>query len=362
MLGILMIVGRQNSLVYRSNTAIMKVKGRDMPENNTGKFKKYFQDTFAGFDSGKSVLSWNWFAAIFQLIWYLFKGMWPKVFLYGVILWALPKIALEFEIFSFEAILWILAFLYFGAMANYDYYLCKVKGELLWPKMPYKKLKVLFWIFIIVTMAYAGTAAVFNSIIAEPEKLVTFESDGVKFTCTSGQWSVHKDPPHLSTVKVPGFSEGGLSDFLVYKAFRGTKFLGYILEDAGKEKIYKGLVAFIEYKPAFGKRFTSLQDRSVVDRAKMLTGAGKMPKFMGGWITTGSQEAKYLDFAGQRWGLIENDIGINFGSENKMKLCLAAYWTIVNGKAIFVVTESLDKYKDDVRAQVEAFLNSFGKS
>lgn len=328
---------------------------RDMGK---GKLKKYFQSIFTKFDTGRSIFSWNWFAAIFQLIWYMFKGMWPKVFLYGIILWAILKISGALELFSSNVFLWVIAFIYFGAMANYDYYLYKRKNEFFWPKIQYKKLKIPFWLITASIILYSGIAALISGTM-EPEALGSYASDRIKFGNAPAQWIVYKDPPHLFSLSTPDVEGDDTTGLLTYTAFRGTKFMGYIVEEQEKGKVYKGLIALIENKPIFFKKYNSVRDDAVINKAKMLAGEGKMPSWLNRWMSAKALDIEYLNFAGQEWGCTRNTMELNYGGK-KTTLYMTTYWTVADGKAIYVISESFEPYKDEIKTQVESFLNPFG--
>jgi len=83
---------------------------------------RYYQLVFSFFEAhgGKFILSWNWPAFLFGVLWYLFKGMWAKallMFLLGLLFGG-----------EIAPLLW----LYAGLCGNWDYYLLKVKKTQFW--------------------------------------------------------------------------------------------------------------------------------------------------------------------------------------------------------------------------------------
>lgn len=109
-----------------------------------GPLKTPYAHKFKQF-KGRYRLTWNWHAALFQWFWLVRKGLWQKAALYFWIAWALYKILP----YPLPIVIGGFAF-YFGLQGNYDYYLKKVKGEIFWPKLPYKFLGVPFWIAFLV--------------------------------------------------------------------------------------------------------------------------------------------------------------------------------------------------------------------
>jgi len=343
--------------------------------------KKYFQNVFTKFDSGKSPISWNWYAFIFSWPWYMFKGMWPKVFLYMAISWALNTILMLLALSSFTSMLFFSLFLYvaenvyFGALANYDYYLYKRKAEFFWPKLPYKKLKIPFWSAIVAILLYyavfqgmAATKAI-NTFAttfardAKPGAIKSFVDEKIQFGSIPSQWLIYKNPPGSFNFSLTASHPVGTdsSEYLTYSSLPGTKFMGYIEEGQGKEKIYKGLIVLIENKPRFNSKFSSIQDGAVVKKAKIIAGAGEMPfymKWLRRWMSTKPSSIEYVEFSGYKWGLLRNDIETNFVG-NKTTFYINVYWTIADGKAVYVLSEAFEPYKDNVKAQVESFLTSF---
>jgi hypothetical protein len=94
------------------------------------KFSQYWQKIFKIFDenNGKfkmlSLGNSNAWAAIFSPLWYAFKGMWLKFFIYLIVF----SVTLAFTS-GFGWLFWIV---YFGIWGPYDYYLLSCKGKQLW--------------------------------------------------------------------------------------------------------------------------------------------------------------------------------------------------------------------------------------
>lgn len=343
---------------------------------------KYFERVFAGFDSGGSKLTWNWFAAIFQLLWYFFKGLWPKLFLYAMALWALGKLSIllvplcmgsaPLLIFiSTNTHIWIIAIVYFGAMANYDYYLHKNKSEPFWPKFPYKKFKIPFWILTIIFLIYAVYTSIVNFTLsmdaetfgkeAKPAAVASFETDGIRFASVPAQWVVYTSPPESFSLAESSGTGGDTSETLGYQAFKGTAFMGFVEEEKEGRKVHKGLVALIVNEPKKDKEYKSVEDKDIIDRAKYLAGVGKesiLSKAMSRFISFKPAEIAYQDFAGRRWGCIMNLLAMDILGQ-KSTTGMTVYWTVADGKAVFLVTEAYASYKDEIKAQAESFLNSF---
>ncbi len=110
---------------------------------------KYYLKQFKKFDenNGKFCFTWNWAAAIFNWIWQLCRNLLAKFFLYAIVFGLLSLLIpyLPIEIMMIGSIgLWILGFVFFGVVGNYDYYLKKRHNENLWPIFPFAKFK---WVF-----------------------------------------------------------------------------------------------------------------------------------------------------------------------------------------------------------------------
>jgi hypothetical protein len=331
--------------------------------------KKYFRDVFAKFDSGE-IISWNWFAAIFQMAWYLFKGQWPKLFLYGILFWSLERAALYLELYAISSYAWIFTFIYFGLMANYDYYLHKVKNENFWPAMPYKKLKGLFWSVVVLVLAYNLFYSGFRSAQAimsfvqqnKPGMVTSLDAGTVKFGKVPDQWIVYKDPPEGFSVKLSRPTGEGFSENMDYVAFPGTRVIGYIVEgnDPGKA-IYKGIIAVIENKPKFGKGFVSPRDEKVLKKIKIFAGIGEPPfymQWMKKWFNSEQAEVAYLDISGREWGNIRNTMKMKFMGKD-LVFYIDLYWTVKDGSVVSVISESFAPFKDEIKTQVNTFLGSF---
>jgi len=335
-----------------------------------GELKEYFQAAFAGFDAGHSPFSWNWPAAIFELIWYAVKGMWPKVFLYGMGWWVLNKTLLSLDLYSLSSFLWIAMIAYIGAAANYDYYLYKRKAEHFWPGLPYEKLKMPFWAAIIAIVLYVAVfqgMALTSAITAfvrdaRPEPIGSFSAAGIQFSSVPDQWIVYKDPPESFSLKVSRPAGDGSTISLKYTALYGTKFMGYIAQGEGKDTVYKGLIALVENTPRFGGKFSSIEDDAVIKKAKLAAGIEKMPfymKWLSRWMESRPADIEYVEFSGFKWGRLKNDMELNF-TGSKTMFYINVYWTVADGKAVYVISEAFEPYKDDIKAQVESFLASFG--
>ena len=334
-----------------------------------GELKKYFQTLFAGFDAGRSPCSWNWPAAIFELIWYAVKGMWPKVVLYGAGWWALDKALLFLDLNSLSSFLWLAMIVYLGAAANYDYYLYKRKAEHFWPGLPYNKLKIPFWTAIIVLALYSlffqgmalTKALTAFARDAKPEPITSFADGKLRFSGVPDQWVVYKDPPDSFALKVSRPAGDGSTISLKYSALAGTKFMGYIAQGEGKDTAFKGLVALVENTPRFGGKFASPGDEAVVKKAKQAAGIEKMPfymKWVSRWMSSNPADIEHLEFSGYKWERLKNEMELNF-SGSKNTFYINVYWTVAEGKAVYVISEAFEPYKDEIRAQVEGFLASF---
>ncbi|MBF0216990.1 MAG: DUF2628 domain-containing protein [Candidatus Omnitrophica bacterium] len=331
--------------------------------------KKYFRDAFAKFDSGE-IISWNWFAAIFQFLWYLFKGLWPKMFLYGIFFWALERAALYLELYSVSSYTWIFAFICFGLMANYDYYLHKVKNEKFWPAMPYRKVKAYFWSALVLVLAYNLFYTGFRSAQAmmsfvkqnKPGMIKSLDAGTVKFGKVPGEWIVYKDPPEGFSIKLSRPVGNGLNENMNYVAFPGTRVIGYIVDgNVPAEAVYKGIIAVIENKPRFGKGFDSPRDENVLRKIKIFAGIGEPPFYMDWmkkWFNSEQAEAEYLDISGREWGNIRNTMKMKFMGKD-LVFYFDLYWTVKDGAVISVISESFAPFKDGIKAQVITFLGSF---
>ena len=98
---------------------------RDSVPNASVKLHPYYQRVFAKFDAngGSFTPTWNWAAFLLGPIWYLLHGMWLK----SVVLF----VAWGFTpMFVFVPAVFVIG--YQAIVGNYDYYLRKVKGKLLW--------------------------------------------------------------------------------------------------------------------------------------------------------------------------------------------------------------------------------------
>lgn len=329
--------------------------------------KPYFKRLFDRFDSGERRISWNWPAAIFQLVWYAVKGMWPKAFLYGAILWLLQAVASNLDLYFLVLPVWACAFLYFGAFGNYDYYIYRKKEEFFWAGVPYKKTKIFFWCAISALVLYA---AVYQGYVttktmvefsrnAKPGYTKSLSAGGLLFDKVPGDWTLYKDPPQTVSLSISRPAGNGITESLSYKALRGTKFLGYIIGGSENNKVYKGLVAITEYKPLFGRGFASPKDKAAVDKALMYSGASKLP-FYAKWLSfikLNPSEPVYTEFSGRTWGHITNEMEINVAGF-KVTVHISSYWTVNDGRLICVVGESFSPYVDDIRLQLEGFIRS----
>lgn len=90
--------------------------------------KPFYQRQFAKFDkNGGFVATWNWPAMGFGLFWYCYRGMWWKALAYLGLFFVASVLAVMVGL-PLAPLAWI----YFGIMGNYDYYLLKAKGLKLW--------------------------------------------------------------------------------------------------------------------------------------------------------------------------------------------------------------------------------------
>jgi hypothetical protein len=93
-------------------------------------FSSYWQEIFKIFDdnNGKfkmlSLGNTNAAATLFSPLWYAFKGMWLKFFIYLIVF----SVTVAFT----AGIGWLFWIVYFGIWGPYDYYLLTVKGKQLW--------------------------------------------------------------------------------------------------------------------------------------------------------------------------------------------------------------------------------------
>lgn len=329
--------------------------------------KKYFRDRFARFDAGDGVLSWNWPAAIFQLIWYAVKGMWPKVFLYGLIMWGLQSALASFGKYAMPPFVWITAFIYFGVLANYDYYLYKRKEEFFWTRFRYRKVKVFFWFIVCASIACAGAMSLYTAGRAVVDVMGTPAAVAGPYTIDSGtfgalpaQWAVYRHPPSSFTLDASRPRDGMMPETITYPIVPGTQFAGYVVESRGQEKVMKGVVALVERRGTRSRKFDSVSGDATISMVKYLAAAQELPRFarwVGRWIAPTSPVIAYHTIDGQEWGSMDHAIQLHIGPPST--IYFSVWWTVVQGKLVFVVSEAFEPYKDEVKAQVEAFASSF---
>ena len=201
---------------------------------------------------------------------------------------------------------------------------------------------------------------------SRPGAVKSFQNEDIRFNDIPSQWGIILDPPESFSLSVSHDIEPHFSESLKYASFPGTKFIGYVEEKAGGEKISKGLVALIERKPRLFNKFNEIQDNALINNAKIYALAEEVPfymKWLSRWMlmSTASAPVEYLDFSGYKWGHLENNMKLNV-SNRTLIFYVNVYWTIVNKKAVYVISEAFEPYKDDIKAQVESFLMSLKES
>ena len=88
-------------------------------QDNMYLISNFYVEKFDFFSNngGDREVSWNWWAFIFDWIWYFYKGMWQK---------ALVLMAVYFVLFPFSL---IFVHIYTGLYGTYDFYLTSVRKK-----------------------------------------------------------------------------------------------------------------------------------------------------------------------------------------------------------------------------------------
>jgi hypothetical protein len=361
------------TLVAADNEILPSGKGtgpRPAKKTDSSELKPYFQNIFSCFKEGSSPAKWNWYAAFFQLLWYAVKGLWPKIFLYATVYWALVKLFLFFGLYSFFPVIWILSFIYFGYFANYDYFLLKEKNEHFWPVLNYAKFKTPFWLLIISLILYNGVYQTYR----DAKKIISYTRKTgagpvpeirigeMEFSDIPEEWFLYEDPPPGFEMKLSRpVGNKGITETMSLTAYPGTRFIGYnVTRNVYNRPVYMGLISITEVQGRLLQDFGDIRAEDVIDRAKLYSGAKGLPFFMkwlDRWFTVSPADIEYVQLSGNEWGHIRNILDLDLAG-HKIVFYLDLYWTVRNERAVYVCAYSFASYKDKIRSQLKRFLMS----
>lgn len=92
----------------------------------------YWDRQFARFDKneGRFVPTWSWWALVFNVFWYVRKGMWPKAFMFLFLVFGLADLVPEQT--ASRVSLLVFMVLYPPIFGKWDYYLVRKRGTYFW--------------------------------------------------------------------------------------------------------------------------------------------------------------------------------------------------------------------------------------
>ena len=322
---------------------------------------EYYLKQFKKFDdnNGKFCFTWNWAAAIFYWIWQLCRNLWAKCAIYMIVYttigFLIPYFLAPytgFKIFIISPIaIWVLGFIFYGCVSNYDYYLKKRHNENLWPTFPFARFKWVFWT--IVALAVGGWAfytahnmnamgKVVNS-MANPIATTgeAYEVDGVKYTPPKG-WQILGQLPQT----MPGLRMKNEKLFLTRE-----------LNEKGEQKSNKfGQIALSIGWPKKGEKFESLDQNEVKKMIGLTSSAQKNPMFKIMPVESQTSEPESVEINGRKWLKTYNTLGFKGQPDGIISL---TYYTVGANRLVMLSLNGTSTEKEWAAKQIENFAATF---
>jgi len=293
---------------------------------------RYYLKQFKKFSAhGRFVWTWNWPAAIFTGLWQVFRSLWIKATLYFIVfsVFVVAAYFLPFGGSAYVAVAaWLLSFIIYGAVSNYDYYLKKARGENFWPAFSYHRFKGVFWVLI--GVGAVASLLFFGNFVRQSMKVVeqfqknifsTGESMTVEgITCTPpAGWQIVKDIP------------GSLPQPM------GSPVMFFPRDGAG-DGLAGPLLLFVK-KPPKGKSYTSMDQKEIVKLTLPLRQSFNNPLFrlMGVKIT--QTPFQTIKIAGHSWMRSEEVLRLG-GSIEDPTVKSEIYYTVGNDRFVMLTQQA----------------------
>ncbi len=339
-----------------------------------GPLKKKYQNKFRSIILGRKI-QWNLWVFVFQYLWLFFSGMWVKLFAYMCLSWSISSKLLPASI---SVVANVIMWLYLGVMITYDYYLYKTKNEKLWPMLPYKKVKLVFWIVFLVMFVFSCVKPVADGVVWTVDKfkngftsMATVSLDNSKyiFSKTPETWSVFEGAPlNFSYEVTKNVGENRTVGFS-HVVTKGTKMFGSIqlrvpkveegdvvVEAEKSESV--ALVVVEEFNPLKFKKFNVANLRSNEDTILDMMEEDNYPlymKWLGKWIKEPMVKVNYKTISAVEWGIVKVRQVIGRAVVRTDK-----YWLVLDDETVLFVTfRTTEKDYELVKLESLAFMESF---
>lgn len=315
--------------------------------------------------------SWSWFAFLFNSLWYFVKGLWQKLVFYSLIYYAVAFFFPSVSLFNGIIFMFVCGFL-----GKYDLYLKRCGGEVFWPKLPYHLVRLPFWLVVFGSIGwavYGGYKQVqhvtqsASYIQEEKENRNSGEpvvGDDFRFRSISRTWSSFRLPPQEFSLDITRqVSEHG-TESLSLERTPGTVLMAVVQAVPASSEVPDpelGLLSVVVPDSREQGMFESLEDERLIKLGDQLNQLFSLPsylKWIGTWFSRTDASVEFIEINKRPWAKRESKVGIHLW-KLQAEFFLNSYWTVLNGRGIFVILRAYDDTNKEATELVESFLGRF---